>query len=311
MAFPRIVIIYNPNSTGPSRALAEELAAALLNIDHRYLIVKSSTTPVVPGAIPIELAPTQRAGHAVELAEAAARRYDRPLIVSSSGDGGYHEVVGGVMRATAAGHPAVTAVLPAGNANDHHRTLARDQPLADRIRAGRTTRIDLLRADFHSPTGPTTTSYAHSYLGLGLTPVVAAELNRHTLNAFRELIIMVKTFAGLRPVTIQTGGRTLTLDSLILSNINQMAKALTVSQTGDPQDGQFEITAFPAGSKLALLGRLVRAAIGGLRAGRRASRYEFTVTKPTPIQLDGEVSDLATGTRVTVTAAPSALETIL
>jgi diacylglycerol kinase (ATP) len=294
MPFSRIVIIYNPNSTGPSQSMAESLAADLKGLP-----------------APVELAPTRAPGHAIELAEAAARAGGRPLIVSSSGDGGYHEVVGGVMRAAAAGHPAVTAVLPAGNANDHHRTLARDRPLADRIRAGRTTRIDLLRAEFAPPAGPTTTQFAHSYLGLGLTPVVAAELNRHTLNAFRELLIVIKTFAQLQPVTINVDGRTLALDSLVISNINQMAKTLTVSQTGRPTDGQFEITTFPAGSKLALLGRLIRAAVSGLRANARTNHYEFSVTKPTPIQLDGEVSDLAAGTRVTVTAAPAALETIL
>jgi diacylglycerol kinase (ATP) len=293
MAFSHITIIYNPNSTGPSQQMAKDLAAELI----------SGPNPVAAGAI--ELMATERAGHAEELAAAAARAHDRPLVVSSSGDGGYHEVVNGVMKAAAAGHPAVAAVLPAGNANDHRRTTRR-APLAEGIRAGRTTHIDLLRVEVGS-----NVRYAHSYLGLGLTPVVAAELNRHTLNAFRELLIVLRTFARLQPVAIRQDGRTLQLDSLILSNINQMAKALTVSQSGRPTDGKFEVTAFPAGSKFRLLARLLRSAVTGLRADARVTAYTFEVLKPMPIQLDGEVIDLPTGTLVKVTAAPGALETIL
>jgi diacylglycerol kinase (ATP) len=305
VAFSHIIIIYNPASTGPSQAMAEALAARL------------SGGPAV-----VELAPTRHAGHGEELAAAAARRYPRPLVVSSSGDGGYHEVVNGVMAAVAAGHQAAAAVLPAGNANDHHRTLAR-APLADGIAAGRTARIDLLRVEIQPPTGggpsaahpsaapPPTIRYAHSYLGLGLTPVVAAELNRHTLNVVRELIIVVRAFARLRPVAIRVGGRAVELDSLIISNIRHMAKTLTLSRTGHPADGQFEITTFPAAGKLRLLGRLAHAAVIGLRANARAKHYAFETLKPTPIQLDGEVTNLTAGTRVTITIAPAALETIL
>jgi diacylglycerol kinase family enzyme len=299
MTFSHITIIYNPNSTGPSRAMAERLAAKL--------------TAAGPGAYApeqVELVATAHAGHAEELAEAAARAHQRPLIVSSSGDGGYHEVINGVMTAVRSGHPAVAAVLPAGNANDHRRTLAR-APLGDSILAGRTTRIDLLEVDIAAP-DQRSLRYAHSYAGLGLTPVVAAELNRHTLNALRELLIVVRTFAKLQPVTLcDAAGRTIRLDSLILSNINQMAKTLTISHTGRPTDGRFEVTAFPAGSKWRLLMRLLRAAVSKLPANARVTEYSFTVVKHAPMQLDGEVTELPAGTRITVKIAPAALETVL
>ena len=75
-----------------------------------------------------------------------------------------------------AGNGAVVcAVLPAGNANDHRRAT-REQPLADAIVTGSVTRIDLLRLTVEG-TSPTT-RYAHSYIGLGLTPVVAVDLQK-------------------------------------------------------------------------------------------------------------------------------------
>ena len=69
----------------------------------------------------------------------------------------------------------VCAVLPAGNANDHRRAT-RERPLADAIVAGSVTRIDLLKLPFEGSSP--TTRYAHSYIGLELTPVVAVDLEK-------------------------------------------------------------------------------------------------------------------------------------
>ena len=101
--FDRIVIIFNPHSTGDAPRSAEELHAEL--------------TRRLP-AVPVELCPTRYAGHARDLAREAAGT-GRPLLVSVSGDGGYNEVVDGVMQA--GNSEAVCAVRAAGNANDHRR----------------------------------------------------------------------------------------------------------------------------------------------------------------------------------------------
>ena len=47
---------------------------------------------------PVRLSPTQHAGHARDLARWEAQT-GSPLIISVSGDGGYNEVVDGVMQA--------------------------------------------------------------------------------------------------------------------------------------------------------------------------------------------------------------------
>lgn len=85
--------------------------------------------------------PTEHAGHATQLSRSAADS-GRPLVVSVGGDGGYNEVVNGVMQA--GNDQASTAVLAAGNANDHRRSIA-ELPIAVGIADGATRRIDLLR----------------------------------------------------------------------------------------------------------------------------------------------------------------------
>jgi len=81
--FDRVVLIFNPASTGNAPALAAELRDELQRRQPD---------------LPVTLQPTEHAGHARDLARDAART-GRPLLVSVSGDGGYNEVVDGTMKA--------------------------------------------------------------------------------------------------------------------------------------------------------------------------------------------------------------------
>jgi diacylglycerol kinase (ATP) len=119
-------VIFNPQSAGEAPQLAEKLRTDLANRLPR---------------MSVSMNPTKRAGHARDLAREAAG-VGRPLIVSVSGDGGYNEVVDGVMQAD--NDDVVCAVMAAGNANDHRR-MTRERPLADAVVAGEIRRIDLLR----------------------------------------------------------------------------------------------------------------------------------------------------------------------
>ena len=68
----------------------------------------------------VEFQPTEHAGHAVELAEQAARE-GIPVVAAAGGDGTVHEVVNGLMRA---GRPDVRfALIPVGSANDFAYSL--------------------------------------------------------------------------------------------------------------------------------------------------------------------------------------------
>ena len=156
MQFKNIIIIYNPKSTGKSK--------------HNALNLQKILSKKLP-QIPNKVVPTQYKAHAEELAYAIASKYKAPLIVSCSGDGGYNEVINGVMKAGKAGKNTICAVRASGNANDHSRTM-QSKPLWKAIVHDEVTNIDLLRFTVTSG-GKKSVRYAHSYAGLGLSPVVA------------------------------------------------------------------------------------------------------------------------------------------
>jgi diacylglycerol kinase (ATP) len=287
--FDRAVLIFNPHSTGDAKGKASELRDEL-----------SKAMP----QLPVELAATQYAGHARDLATKAARR-GRPLLVSVSGDGGYNEVVNGVMASGS--QEAVCAVLAAGNANDHRRTT-REQPLAEAIVTGHVTRIDLLKLTVDGAT-----RYAHSYIGLGLTPVVAVDLEKGGKGSLREMVTTVRAFARFRPFEIvRPDGTRERFDSIVFANINQMAKVATLSEEdGRPDDGAFEVITMRHTAKWRILATALRAASRGLGPQPSVRHYDFTSVKPMPLQIDGEVMDLAAGAEVRVEIAARALATIL
>jgi diacylglycerol kinase (ATP) len=290
--YDRVVVIFNPQSSGDAPRLAEELSADL--------------TDRLPD-LPVELCPTQHAGHARDLARQAAGT-GRPLIVSVSGDGGYNEVVDGVMQA--GNSHAVAAVMAAGNANDHRRTTG-ERPMADAVVAGQVRRIDLLRLTIGGG-AQARSRYAHSYIGLGLTPVVAIDLEKGGKGSLKEIVSVVRTFARFRPfaIELEDGGRR-RVDSLLFANITEMAKYATLSEAGDPSDGKFEVITVAHASKWRVLAVAVKAATRGLGPQPTATHYGFTPLRPTPLQLDGELLDLEPGTPVSVDIAPHALATIV
>ena len=284
-------MIFNPNSTGNARERAEELRDELAGR--------------VPD-LPVELIPTEHAGHGRELAERAART-GAPLVVSVSGDGGYSEVVDGIMRA--GNGRAAAAVLPAGNANDHRRAT-QERPVADAIVAGTVSRIDLLRLTVGEGDGATT-QWAHSYIGLGLTPVVAIDLEKGTKGSLREIVTVVRTFAKFRPFPLDLAdGRRVTLDSLLFANIDQMAKYATLSEDGTPDDGVFEVVTIPHAAKWKVLGTALRAITRGLGPQPSVKEYRFRTVAPTPMQVDGEVLEVDAGSAVEVRIDPGALATV-
>ena len=256
--------------------------------------------------MPLQLRPTERAGHARELAAQAAAT-GCPLVVSVSGDGGYNEVVDGVMRT--GNRDAVCAVMAAGNANDHRRSTG-ERPLVDAIVEGAVRRIDLLRLTIgRDPAAHT--RYAHSYIGLGLTPIVAIDLEKGGKGSFKEIVSVVRTFAKFRPFTIDVDpGGLRNLDSLLFANIDEMAKYATLSEDGRPDDGRFEIIAVPHTAKWRILGVALKAATRGLGPQPSARHFRFTTVKPTPMQLDGEIIAVEPGTPVSVDIAAGALATL-
>ena len=286
--YDAVEIVFNPNSTGNASERAQELADEL-----------AERAP----DLPVTLRPTEHAGHGREIARDAARD-GRPLVVSVSGDGGYNDVVNGLVEAGADG--AFAAVLAAGNANDHRR-VTRERPLADAIVEGEVSRLDLLRMSVDDGREP---RYAHSYIGLGITPTVALELESGGKGSIREAISTIRSFARFRPFEIETDAGTQRFDSVIFANIREMAKFAQLSDEGRPDDGRFEVIILRHTAKWRVLFTAVRAAIRGLGPQPTARKYTFRTVDPMPVQVDGEVADFPQGAAVTVEIAPGALQTV-
>jgi diacylglycerol kinase family enzyme len=259
----------------------------------------------LPG-LPVALLPTEYAGHARTLARTEAGR-GAPLILSVSGDGGYNEVVNGVMDVP--GSKAVCTVIPAGNANDHFRSLpARTLPAA--LRTGGVRHMDLLRVAFRSGSREQV-QYAHSYVGFGLTPLMAIGIENGGKGKVLELISVARTLRRLKPFElVRDDGATAKFDSLILANISRMAKYGTVSESRYPDDGRFEVVTLPHAGLMKMALMTLRAVTLGLGHQPSVTSYAFATRNAVPCQIDGEVVHIQAGTHVRVESAMGALATI-
>lgn len=294
MKYGTITIIYNPLSTGSSQSMARAFKRDLLT-----KLPKQKIT----------LRPTEYAGHAEELAYTLAKESKHPLIISSSGDGGYHEVINGVMRAQKEGYRATAGLLPAGNANDHHRNL-HDEDLIERIIAGREKKIDVLKLEGRS-NGKSIQRYGHSYIGFGLSPFVANRLNENKLNFFNQIWIFIQAFVAQRSVKLNLDGKNRHYDSVIFSNVPSMSKYLRISKPSRVDDGMFEVTIFRRRSKMQLTTLLLKAIFTGVEEDVRVKDYHLRTVKETLVQIDGEIMTLDARSDVRIGIEKRALDCIV
>lgn len=292
--YTSITIIYNPNSTGSGKRLATE--------------VKKSLKTLLPSQT-VDVTATEYPGHGEVLAYELAKASKRPLIVSASGDGGYHDVVNGLVRAQREGAKPVAGLLPAGNANDHFKTLHRGD-FAETIASGKHQVIDLLKLTT-TVDGEPYERYAHSYVGIGLTPQAGRELNKTSLNRLKEAWIITRVLLKLKPVHVKVHGAIHTYDSLIFSNIGDMSKILSLSAVSAANDGKFEVTAFHRHNKIKLIATLFKATTTGIKGDKQATKFSFTTLRPTLIQLDGEIKTIDADAKATVTIEPQLLRCIV
>ena len=283
-AYTAIHILYNPNSTGPGKELSKELYKKLRTTYDK---------------LDVELTATKHAGHAEDLTYQWASASKHPLIISVSGDGGYHEVVNGAAKAIAEGKHPITAILPAGNANDHFTSFG-DFDLYESIVAESLLRIDLLKLsaeDAHN----TIERLAHSYIGLGITPNIGKQLTAVKLNMFSEAWIVLRGLLKPRFVRIVVNGKTESYDNVVISNIDRMAKYLKLSKNSSPDDGKFELSTQKHVSRLHLYRFLRQATTHQLIPDAKTDTYSFSTIRQTLVQLDGEVITIPGHSDVTIT----------
>lgn len=281
-----VVVIYNPKSTGGAK---EDATAFCAEARAAGLTAKA--------------VPSQYAGHAEVLARQYAERRTPTMVISASGDGGYNEVVNGVLQSK---QPhTVVGVLPSGNANDHYNFLHRGNTIR-RILKEDIDAIDALKISYDHQV-----RYAHSYIGLGVTPQIGEQLTKQRPSRLTEKWIVFRGLFQVKPVKIAVNGKVRRYDHLVFSNIGRMSKVIRITERGSVKDGKFEVVGTEAGSAWQLLGHLLHAASVGAPAERLVQRFTFTMLRTGKVQLDGEVITLKKGTTATVTCEHKLLRTIV
>lgn len=288
--FTTISIIYNPKSTGPGKTMAIDLYKNLQDLELK---------------LPVTITPTKYAGHAEKITYDLSVKHKTPLIISVSGDGGYNEVVNGAAKAYEAGLQPITSLLPAGNANDHHNSIA-DGDIVQAIKNQSIKSIDLLQLTSTSPEN-TISRYAHSYIGFGMTPDIGKQLTATKLNVLTEMMTVANGVFTTKTTKLVLDDKSDSYDSITISNIDRMAKVLTLGKNSLPDDGKFEINIVKHRSVFSKINFIFRASTVGVADSQQSDSFELKTTSKTLVQLDGEVVELPANATVKITIGKHSL----
>jgi len=294
--FSKIIIIFNPNSTGDSKSNAKNLQKKL--------------TTELPKRVSVEVVPTKHAGHAFEIAKKHAATKQKVLIVSSSGDGGYNEVVNGVLSLK--NHKTTVCVLPSGNANDHYHSIS-SRDITERIISGETRKIDVLKIE-GSVDGKKWSHYAHSYIGAGVTAYVGRKLTEADLNPVNEKWLVLKYLIKFGHISLKVTSwkheKYYRYSSFVVGNIDRMSKVIKLDKDSSIKDGRFEVYAIRSRSFLSLIRVLVVASVAGKEISDKSKQIKFISKSRLEIQCDGEVFDIDPNTKNVISINKCYMRTI-
>lgn len=293
MQFAKSIIMYNPKSTGDGHKNAQKFAKKLL----RAGVADS-----------VEVVATKRRRHAEKMVASLAAKHQPLLVVSSSGDGGYNEVVNGALTAKAHGNRVVTGLLPSGNANDHYKALHKPYVIR-RLKKGNFQDIDVLKIET-TIKGQSWQRYAHSYIGFGITSDIGRELNKHDLTPAKELIISAKAFMEFEAFEAKVDGKKQSFHSILANNIGRMSKVFKIGKDARPDDGKFELIT-GEDDKAKLITAMVKSATIGVPHERQVRSFTFETLSLLSVQLDGEVFTIDAGVKVRVSVDSRGLQCII
>lgn len=290
LQYKSVVILYNPNSTGDSKKNAQAL---------RDTIARKSDN-----GLRVQLIATQYAKHAEEIARTYANKNEATLLISSSGDGGYHELINGVMSAKNKSQVTVS-LIPSGNANDHYHAATTSDYITN-IVDGNIRAVDLIKIT-STVDGQPWVRYAHSYAGFGISAYIGKHLTETDLNILNEKIVVIKGLLKFRFIRLKVDGHVEKYSSLVFANIDRMAKVLKLSDDGSVNDGRIEVNEIRYRNPFMTLLHLFRMLFSDISTRRSVSRSILSTVQPTPIQIDGEDFTLDADTLVTVEVAKQTL----
>jgi len=232
--------------------------------------------------------PTQRAGHAKDLARAVPD--DAYCIVSIGGDGTHREVLSGLV-----GRPVPVCVVPSGTENVLARTFRLTSTLKDILRRVQTRRAVALDVGLAN---------AHPFVmfsGVGFDAAVTRIVHENRTgpiirDAYYGPILRLLWRYRWPPIAVTVDGRPLADDAgmVTVANTPVYADHLRLAPKAVGDDGLLDVVAFRARSRWQLLDIFAAARLGRhLRHPRvvhtQGKRIEVTcASDPVPVQVDGD-----------------------
>jgi diacylglycerol kinase (ATP) len=213
----------------------------------------------------VDVAVTERGGHAIELAEAGARE-GRELVIAVGGDGTLSEVVNGVMRSGRAKECHV-ALVGQGTGGDFRKTLGIEHRLdryLEAIGSERTRTLDVGKATFRLTGSPPDAERATRYFVNILSAGMGGLVDQYVATGSRVLggtaayfMASTKALLRARPGQLQCrvdGGTTpIRLRSYMIAICNgqYFGSGMHVAPMAKLDDGVFEVVSMDAPNKLA------------------------------------------------------------
>ncbi|MEI6861444.1 MAG: diacylglycerol kinase family protein [Verrucomicrobiota bacterium] len=286
-------IIYNPRSGDLTRK------PALLTLAQRWVSDHRPETTIVP---------TERGGHATELARQAVAD-GCGIIMAFGGDGTMNEVAQALL-----GTQATLALLPCGSGNGlaRHLGIPLDPAAAlSLLLTGRPRTIDAGLADSRP---------FFVVAGLGFEAVIARRFSSLTNRGLAGYIRTgVRTWWGYAPqdYAITHSGEsphTHRAFTLAVANSSQYGNNARIAPAAEVDDGLLDLTAVPPITVLnatPLLLALFRGTLARQSSVPQLRAEKFTVERstPGPLHTDGETHEA--GTRVEFTVRPRCLRVLV
>ena len=244
---------------------------------------------------------SERPGHAVELAEEAARSGAR-LVVAVGGDGTVNEAVNGLVRA-GRNHEVELAVIPRGTGRDFARSLGipRDVDGAAAVAGNATVRaVDVGRARFRGWDGRPHQAYFANFAGAGISGAIArrANISSKALGGrisfiWATVAVFARWTSSELTVTVDGEERRGPMFEVLVTNGEFTAGGMWVTPGAATDDGLFDVLLIGDVTKADFV-RTFPKVYRGRHLGHpkiellRGHRVSVVAPSALPVALDGE-----------------------
>ena len=256
-----------------------------------------------------EWRPTERPGHAVELARQAAGE-SAPVVAAFGGDGTVGDVARGIL-----GSDSALGIIPMGTGNDVARNLGLPLDLCvacNTLIAGKTRLVDM--GDING------TPFLNN-AGLGFEARAMQVMNtsiRFVRGKPAFILAILKMFPSFQAFSLTMTCDDLppkTLSAMMVSVLNgtMYGAGMKAAPNAVMDDGELDVLVITAMPKPELLLKLFPRVIKGTHEGHpavqlfRTRRLTLTCDPPQPLNVDGDVSGTSPAT---ITVRPGALKVI-